>query len=116
MGLAEETILIEDNRTAHEEMARLDALAVEAEIKNRDAKMAFEEVQDEMNYRYKEFIKSDPIGAKMEVRKGTASKFAEWVQAETEWWKAKLAYRQAGYKVDCIKNEIELQKSALGTH
>ncbi|MFA5378922.1 MAG: hypothetical protein WC455_24425 [Dehalococcoidia bacterium] len=108
--------LIEENRKAHKELAARDEARTTAEIKHRDAKIAHDSIKAELEYKYKEFMKSDPVGANAEIRKGTAEAFAKWVDAEGKLWKANLAYRKAGYRVDCIKNEIELRKSALGTH
>lgn len=108
--------LLEENRKAHKDLALRDEARTAAELKHRDAKIEHDALKAELEYKYKEFLKSDPVGANAEIRKGTAEAFAKWVDAEGKLWKANLAYRKAGYKVDCIKNEIELRKAALGTH
>jgi hypothetical protein len=108
--------LLEENRKAHKELALKDEAQVVARIKNRDAKLAYEEVKAGLDVQYKDFLKTDPIGANDVIRKGASAKFSEWVSTESKLWKAELAYRKAGYRVDCIKNETELRKSALGTH
>jgi hypothetical protein len=108
--------LLEENRKAHKDLALKDEARLAAEIKHRDAKIAYDSAKTSLEFQYKEFTKVDPIGANDTIRKGSSTEFAAWVDAETKLWKANLAYRKAGYRVDCIKNEIELRKSALGTH
>jgi len=108
--------LVEENRKAHKDLALRDEAVLAARTKNRNAKLAFEDVKAGLEYEYKEFLKTDPVNANDKIRKGYAIQFAEWVKTEDALWKAELALRKAGYRADCIKNEIELRKSALGTH